>query len=101
LQNYGILTCNFRYFYFTTIKYGVCHLTIFNFGQTIYEGLKTEQTSGEMKNRLRSMSKLHEGYFGIGGWDEECLWTLYALQDGVSRFYDKVKSPSRGTGTIS
>ena len=80
--------------------YGICHLVIFNFGQTIYEGLKDSTTTDDMKSRLNNMTKLHSGFLGFGGWDEELLWTLYALQESVSRKYDKEKDPTRGNGTI-
>lgn len=87
-------------------SYGEFHLVIFNFGQTIYEGLKSKETSEEMKENLNNITKKHIGFFK-GNWDEETLWTLYALQSGVSRFKTRIKrsedtryTPTRGTGTI-
>jgi hypothetical protein len=83
--------------------YGECHLVIFNFGQTIYEGLKNDIKSSELKDELKNLSDQHQnrGFFSLSKkWDEELLWTLYALQDGVSRVYDKLLNPDRGTGTI-
>jgi hypothetical protein len=78
--------------------YGECHLVIFNFGMTIYESLKRTSTR-ETLNSLNNLTKKHQGYFK-GNWTEETLWTLYALQEGVSRFRDQAKDPDRGNGTI-
>ena len=82
------------------VEYGECMLSIFNFGQTIYEGLNSPSTSPIIKDDLLNMSKTHRGFFGVGGWCEEVLWTLYSLQDGVSRLRDSQTDPDRGTGTI-
>lgn len=79
-------------------QYGQCHLVIFNFGETIYESLKTT-TNKKIINSLNKLTRKHRGFFGID-WKEETLWTLYALQDGVSRFRDK-DDPDRGTGTVT
>lgn len=78
--------------------YGECHLVIFNFGESIYESLKSPMTTEETKHSLRRLTNKHLGLFERH-WNEESLWTLYSLQDGVSRFRDK-HTPDRGTGTI-
>ncbi|NJD03421.1 MAG: hypothetical protein FIA99_12700 [Ruminiclostridium sp.] len=80
-------------------KYGECHLVIFNFGQTIYESLNSADTTRSTIKSLRSITKKHITLFRQNEWTVENLWTLYALQDGVSRFRNK-KDPDRGTGTI-
>ncbi|MCM3663464.1 hypothetical protein M3204_03560 [Mesobacillus subterraneus] len=91
-------------------EHGECNLVIFNFGQTIYEGLKrhmdnipedsTDSISLDLKNSLYKLTSLHskKKFFGPS-WNEEVLWTLYALQDGVSRFRTD-KTSDRGTGTV-
>ncbi|MGV8155207.1 MAG: hypothetical protein ACLKAO_13050 [Alkaliphilus sp.] len=75
-------------------------LTILNFGQTIYEGLKYDIISEKLKKDLTEMSNLQRGFLGLGDWNEENLWTLYALQDGVSRKKHEGDYPDRGSGTI-
>ncbi len=81
--------------------YGECQLVIFNFGQTIYEGLLYNSTDETTKENLKRLSDIHnkKGLFKSNIWDEEVLWTLYALQDGVSRV-KSTATPDRGTGTV-
>ncbi|HZK56573.1 MAG TPA: hypothetical protein VFC84_20645 [Desulfosporosinus sp.] len=80
-------------------KYGECHLVFFNFGSTIYESLNSDTTSIEIRESLANLTRKHRGFFKMS-WTEESLWTLYALQDGVSRLRDREKDPDRGTGTV-
>ena len=77
-----------------------CQLVIFNFGNTIYESLKDSSTTYETKESLERMKKVHSNYFEKLFWNEEALWTLYALQDGVSRKRDE-NDPDRGSGTVN
>ncbi len=86
---------------------GECHIVIFNYGRTIYETLIDPSTSDELKRNLHQLSDpiLSRGWFQRSlsfrrKNNEECLWTLYALQDRVSRFYDKPGGRDRGNGTI-
>lgn len=87
--------------YWMQESYGEFNIVLFNFGQTIYEGLKNNELSSDLKTSLENLSNEHskKGFFGTKEWDEETLWTLYALQDGVSRFRSE-KQPDRGTGTV-
>jgi hypothetical protein len=89
-----------HYYSHDKLGYGECQLVLFNFGQSIYQGLKNAQ-SLDMLNALNKITQLHtnKGYFNIKSWDEETLWTLYALQDGVSRVKNE-EEPDRGTGTV-
>lgn len=80
-------------------EFGECMLTIFDFGDTIYESLKRDDTAAYMVESLESITKRHIGFFKPKKWTEESLWTLYALQEGVSRKRDS-KSSNRGSGTI-
>lgn len=85
-------------------KYGECHVVIFNFGTTIYESLVLQETSPRLKANLRRLSEMHEksGWFGLGKrWNEETLWTLYALQERVTRYFDRPGMEDRGVGTIN
>ena len=74
---------------------------IFNFGKTIYERLK-DPIDCKNKDILPDMERLSARYtekrfFGMidAPFEEETLWTLYALQDGVSSI-----EPGRGNGTM-
>lgn len=89
---------------------GECNLVLFNFGQSIHEGLKSsskEQSkiddiiSRKMFEKLNELTDYHQkkGFFS-NYWDEEILWTLYSLQEGVSRCLSKEDS-TRGIGTVN
>jgi len=90
---------------------GECHIVLFNFGETIYESLNRPDTSGELKRQIRELASEHKNRalftrlaenVGILTplWEEESLWTLYALQEGVSRFMNKPEGIDRGNGSI-
>jgi hypothetical protein len=86
-------------------KDGDCHVVIFNFGTTIYESLKAPESSEALKEGLHELSQTHQsgGWFSMTSgvkWGEEGLWTLYALQDRVTRFYKLEAGRDRGNGTI-
>ena len=80
---------------------GQCNLAIFNFGRTIYETLSSADTCPQVRGQMEKLSSFHtkRGLFR-SGWSEEALWTLYSLQEGVSRFTGGSKGPSRGMGTV-
>ena len=78
---------------------GVFRLVILNFGKTIYE--KFASTSTPNLPIVARMKKLSEKYtkdklFFGKEFEEENLWTLYALQEGVTSIPDK----NRGNGSI-
>jgi hypothetical protein len=93
---------------------GECHIVLFNFGDTIFESLNRPDTSEELRRQISDLAAEHErrGYFTatidqgraewswVPLWQEESLWTLYALQEGVSRFSNKPEGIDRGNGTI-
>jgi len=90
---------------------GECHIVLFNFGDTIYQSLNRPDTSPALKKQIGDLANEHKskGYFAILGkyfdllvpiWQEESLWTLYALQEGVSRFTNKPEGIDRGNGTV-
>lgn len=76
---------------------GELNLSFLNFGYSIYEGLEDNKNEN-----VEVYSFLNEGYNSVVKQDrnfsKENLFTLYALQDGVSRL--KYKDESRGTGTM-
>lgn len=90
---------------------GECHIVIFNFGESIYESLNRPDTSESLKKQIAALAREHEkrGYFVVVNrevagwipmWEEESLWTLYALQEGVSRFSNRPSGIDRGNGTV-
>ena len=81
-------------------EYGECHLSIFNWGDTIYETLDNMDESSYIKKQLAEITQKHINLFKFNNkWTKEALWTLYALQEGVSRFRN-TRENSGGTGTI-
>ncbi len=76
------------------------NLAIFNFGSTIHETFLRDDVDSELKSDLQQLSNDHikNGFFGPD-WDEETLWTLYSLQEGVTRFRGTEKGVDRGNGT--
>lgn len=83
---------------------GDCHLVLFNFGDSIYQSLRRSTTPKPLRERIEALAKHHRNlnFFGHNRskWTEETLWTLYALQQGVSRFKGNPGSEDRGNGTV-
>ncbi|HAO48735.1 MAG TPA: hypothetical protein DCR35_05190 [Runella sp.] len=84
----------------TESSLGVFNFVIFNFGDTIYEKFKSKNCPNQTV--VRQMESLSEAYtkknFFLGKeFEEETLWTLYSLQDGVTSLSDW----NRGRGSIS
>lgn len=81
--------------------FGVFRLVILNFGKTIYEKFKSEDCPNQdIVERMKSLSDkyISNNWFRKSEFEEENLWTLYALQEGVTSIpYDKSK---RGNGSI-
>ena len=75
---------------------GILNLSFMNFGYSIYEGL--EQTKEENKDVYSFLDGVYSE-LGKVPFSKENLFTLYALQDGVSRL--KFQDDSRGTGTMT
>jgi hypothetical protein len=78
--------------------FGVFNFSIFNFGKTIYETFKDPNCPN--KKVVSQMAHLSEeytknGWFKKADFEEETLWTLYALQEGVTS-----KEKKRGNGSI-
>jgi hypothetical protein len=82
---------------------GDCHIVIFNFGDSIYESLQRKDTSASLKAQISDLASQHRSrglFLRRPKWEEETLWTLYALQEGVSRFTDTPGGEDRGNGTV-
>ncbi|ADB42628.1 hypothetical protein Slin_6671 (plasmid) [Spirosoma linguale DSM 74] len=82
---------------------GTFNLVIFNFGDTIYQKFKDPACPNQtVVSQMKELSKMYTER----GWltqlldgprfEEETLWTLYALQQGVTSY----KNWERGNGTI-
>lgn len=78
---------------------GELNLSFLNFGYSIYKGFEdTMESNIDMYNSLDALFdqvRLNNANFSFS---KENMFTLYSLQDGVSRL--KYDDPSRGTGTI-
>jgi hypothetical protein len=83
---------------------GECQLVIFDFGKSIFESIESPGTSTRMLDKFRELASKHEqrGFFGLGAsaYKREDLYTLYALQERVSRFSLGEGGVDRGTGTV-
>ncbi len=79
--------------------FGTFKLSIFNFGQTIYESFKKSECQDlEVVRQMKELSEdfTKKGFFKKAEYEEQTLWTLYALQEGVTCTRDW----KRGKGTI-
>ncbi len=80
-----------------------CHIVICNYGKSIYESLNNDNISQKIKSGILMLTEKHRrrGFFSIKRrWSESNLWTLYALQEGVSRLRDNGENIDRGNGTV-
>lgn len=82
--------------------YGVFKLAILNFGSTIYQKFKSPDCPNQQI--VVEMEKLSKSYnsrkwFLKDEFEEETLWTLYALQEGVTTVPTSVYK-KRGNGSI-
>lgn len=78
---------------------GVFNLVIFNFGQTIYEKFKDINCPNQtVVKQMQALSETYtkKNFFLKSEFEEETLWTLYALQEGVTSHKDW----KRGNGSI-
>ncbi len=78
---------------------GTFKLAIFNFGRTIYESFKNSDCKNfEVINQMKNLSDhfTKKGFFKSAQFEEQTLWTLYALQEGVT----SLKDWNRGKGSI-
>jgi len=81
--------------------FGLFRLVILNFGKTIYEKFKSvdcpnQEIVTQMNNLSVNFTK--KSLFSSGEFEEESLWTLYALQEGVTSVLHESKK--RGNGFI-
>lgn len=81
-------------------EFGEMQLLFLSLGDSIYEGLKND-SSRETQQRL-DFIKQNSKYKISNKNDEEILYTVCALQEGISRLRDKNKPgyAGRGSGTV-
>jgi hypothetical protein len=82
--------------------YGVFRLAIVNFGNTIYEKFKDPNCPNiDIVSKMKNLSSSYNtrNLFFQREFEEETLWTLYALQDGVTSVAP-TKYKKRGHGSI-
>ena len=82
------------------VEHGIFNFAILSFGRTIYETFKLREQEGW--HVISLMKELSHKYtrrmlFFPGKFEEETLWTLYALQEGVT----SVQGKKRGNGSIN
>jgi hypothetical protein len=78
--------------------FGVFNFSIFNFGDTIYQTFKSPNCANpKAVSQMNDLSEDYtkKGWFTKAEFEEETLWTLYALQEGVTS-----KAKKRGNGSI-
>lgn len=82
-------------------RYGDCHIAIFNFGIPLAKSLQKLPEDALLRRQIETLADRHRGK-GLFGptWDADDLWTLYALQEGVSRFNPGDVLGDRGQGTV-
>lgn len=82
-------------------KYGEFHLVIFNFGDSIYERINAKETTKEIQELLNKMDNIHKKHYN-SKWNKEAMYTVFSLQEGISRLKDRniPGNRKRGTGTI-
>jgi hypothetical protein len=84
---------------------GDCHLVIFNVGLSIAESLQRLPQDAALRAGIEQLVDQHRAkWFHVDrGWTEDDLWTLYAMQQGVSaKNVQRVGEPTgdRGQGTV-
>lgn len=79
---------------------GIFHLVILNFGQTIYEKFSDPSCPNkEVVKQMRALSDIYtkKNFFSKAEFEEQTLWTLYALQQGATSKAEW----RRGNGSIA
>jgi len=82
--------------------YGIFNLVILNFGETIYQKFKQNpEVSSDVISKMKRLSQEYtsKSLFSRRKFEEETLWTLYALQEGVTST-SKKEYKKRGNGSI-
>ncbi len=86
-----------HYCYDSNSGLGKCKLSIIDFGDTIYDGLKNCNSKSMLKQINHYVKKTWYSFRSVR--DEETLYTLFSLQQRTSRIVDKDRV--RGNGTVT
>lgn len=78
----------------------ICSFAIVNFGQTVYESLSSKKSTSrevlqkveDVINKQKSMASKSKAF--LSNYNEETIWNVMALQDGISS-----KRPESGRGS--
>lgn len=77
------------------------NVAIFNFGKTIFQTLAVLEDGSKLRAQLNQLTAHHQTKgLWASNWTPENLWTLYSLQEGVSRYSDMPEGVDRGNGTV-
>jgi hypothetical protein len=82
----------------------VCNICIFDFGDTISSTLSNADLNEKLITNINKLIKKHrrKGFLDFKfKWTIDNLWTLYALQEGISRYNIKRDKTDRGHGTVN
>lgn len=75
-----------------------CYISILNLGKSIYESM--QGCAPAVREDIESLVRKHKPMFSLRNyWNPEALWTLYALQDGVTGMYGN-NIPRGGKGLM-
>lgn len=107
-EEHSTTGCRYSVGYFEELEndgkhYGMFRLVILNFGHTIYEKFKNLESSNvDVVKQMKSLSEQYTKYqlFTKRDFEEESLWTLYALQQGVTSVSADLYT-QRGNGSIN
>lgn len=76
-----------------------CQITILDFGDSFFQSILNTKLKGNNR-QIEKLNRIHSRHGFNENWTIEELYTLCALQEGVSRLKSK-EEPDRGTGTIT
>jgi len=102
-EEHGTLKYRYAIGFFQEIEdsddhFGIFNFSIFNFGETIYQKFKSPSCENKkVVDQMTDLSSLYtdKKWLRKAEFEEETLWTLYALQEGVTS-----KERKRGNGSI-
>lgn len=80
--------------------WGDCHITVFCFGESLAESLQRLDSRALLRRTIEQRVAHHRKLGFSKKWQEDDLWTLFAIQRGVSRQNEEVDEVGdRGQGT--
>jgi hypothetical protein len=93
------VACSFRKL--SDAAVGKCQIVIFDVGDTIFESMQRLPGNAPMRSLCESAIAEHRRkVHPVGGWTEESLWTLLALENTATRFSGKAYR-GKGIGTLA